>query len=92
MIEYKHEKIVCTIVNKIARTISGRWRMGLDKDDLIQEGRIAAWQADLNYDDSRGMSFKSYLYICINWGVYDALRKMDYIPRTALARANLGVE
>ncbi len=89
---YKYENIVRQIVNEIECTISGRWRMGLDRDDLIQEGMIAAWQADLNYDSSRDMAFKSYINICIRWGVYDALRRMDYIPRAARTRSNNGVE
>lgn len=81
MIKYKHEKLVRQVVNEVARTISNRWRMGLDKDDLLQDGRIGAWHADTHYTAEHGASFETYMILCIRWSVYDSLRNMDYIPR-----------
>jgi RNA polymerase sigma factor (sigma-70 family) len=42
--------------------------------DLIQEGRIALWQAILHFDAQRGYAFSSYAGKAIQYRVWDAVR------------------
>ena len=55
--------------------------------DLIQEGRIALWQAILHYDPQRGIAFSTYAWCAIQrriWsGVARARRRQGYLLATA---------
>ena len=90
MIRYKHEGLVRVVVAEVARTISNRWRMSLDIDDLVQVGNIGAWHADKNYIPEHGTPFKAYMLLCIRWAIYNELHDMDYIPRWVRDKINNG--
>ena len=46
-------------------------------DDLIQEGRIALWQAILHYDPHRGVAFSSYAWVAIERRIWQVVAKEE---------------
>ncbi len=46
-------------------------------DDLIQEGRIALWQAILHYDPHRGVAFSSYAWVAIKRRIWQVVEKEE---------------
>lgn len=55
--------------------------------DLIQEGRIALWQAILHYDPGRGIAFSTYAWRAIQRRIWDTVartqRPQGYLLPTA---------
>lgn len=47
---------------------------GADSEDLIQEGMIGAFRAILNYDESRGASFATFVNMCIRRQLISAVK------------------
>lgn len=45
-----------------------------DNDDLIQEGMIGIFKAIRSYDSSKGASFKTFVELCIDNQMYDAIK------------------
>lgn len=60
---------------------------GVPYADLIQEGRIALWQAILHYDQARATAFSAYAWQAIQrriwWAVAQAQRPQGYLISTA---------
>ena len=54
----KYEKFVETKANKYYTKDS-------EKSDIIQEGRIALYQATKNYDEEKDVTFKTFANICV---------------------------
>ncbi len=48
-----------------------------DNDDLVQEGMIGIFKAIRDYDDTKDASFKTFVNICIDRQMYDAIRKSN---------------
>lgn len=48
-----------------------------DNDDLMQEGMIGVFKAIRDYDESKDASFKTFVNICIDRQMYDAIRKSN---------------
>jgi len=52
--------------------------------DLVQEGRIALWQAILHFDPARGSAFSSYAGVAIGRRIWDVVaraeRRSGYLP------------
>lgn len=49
----------------------------MEQDDLIQEGMIGLLAAIKTFDDSKGASFKTYAYTCVDNSMQTALRKYN---------------
>ena len=47
---------------KIQRMLSNTYIIGMDREDLAQELRIAILKAAKSFDDSRGIIFHTYLH------------------------------
>ncbi|MCJ7702579.1 MAG: sigma-70 family RNA polymerase sigma factor [Anaerolineales bacterium] len=47
---------------------------GMCYEDLVQEGRLALWQAVLNYDPQRGTTFSTYAWVVIRNQVWRSIR------------------
>jgi len=60
---------------------------GVPYADLIQEGRIALWQAILHYDPTRGIAFSAYAWQAIQRRIWSAVarvqRQQGYLMSTA---------
>lgn len=48
------------------------------EDDLIQEGMIGLWKACQSFDESRGIAFSAYAFVCIRNEMGSYLRKELY--------------
>lgn len=49
----------------VRRTVSSLYVPGMDREDVIQLGRIGLWQAIQGYDPSAGVTFVRFASICI---------------------------
>jgi RNA polymerase sigma factor (sigma-70 family) len=49
-------------------------RCGVSYDDLIQEGRIALWQAVSGFDAQRGTVFSTYAWVAIEHRIWQVVR------------------
>ncbi|MFL7792650.1 MAG: sigma-70 family RNA polymerase sigma factor [Anaerolineae bacterium] len=46
-------------------------------DDVLQEGRIALWQAILHFDPQRGVAFSTYAGAAIQYRIWDTAQRAD---------------
>lgn len=70
---------------RVARSLYFRVdSISLDLDDLVQEGRIAAWQACEKHDPSRGATLEGYCLMCARYGMCAYLRKQLNTPAVSL--------
>lgn len=53
----------------------------MDRDDLLQEGRIACWEADEGYDTEKGCEFSTYARWKILARARQQLERMAYCVR-----------
>ena len=50
-------------------------KVGLDYDDLFQEGCMAVLQAQKTYKDNKNMQLQTWIYNCINWRIQRVLKQ-----------------
>jgi RNA polymerase sigma factor for flagellar operon FliA len=75
------------LVKRIAWHLAGRLPPSVDVDDLVQAGMIGLLEAAAHYSPGRGASFETYAGIRIRGAMIDALRKLDWAPRSVHRRA-----
>ncbi|MET0280579.1 MAG: RNA polymerase sigma factor FliA [Steroidobacteraceae bacterium] len=75
------------LVRRIAYHLAGRLPPSVDVEDLIQAGMIGLLEAATNFHDGRGATFETYAGIRIRGAMIDALRKLDWAPRSVHRRA-----
>jgi RNA polymerase sigma factor for flagellar operon FliA len=75
------------LVKRIAYHLAGRLPSSVDVDDLIQAGMIGLLEAATHYSGDRGASFETYAGIRIRGAMIDALRQLDWAPRSVHRRA-----
>jgi RNA polymerase sigma factor FliA len=75
------------LVKRIAYHLAGRLPPQVEVDDLIQAGMIGLIEASQNYSAGRGASFETYAGIRIRGAMLDALRKLDWAPRSVHRKA-----
>jgi RNA polymerase sigma factor for flagellar operon FliA len=75
------------LVKRIAYHLAGRLPSSVEVDDLIQAGMIGLLEAAANFSPDRGASFETYAGIRIRGAMLDALRKLDWAPRSVHRRA-----
>jgi len=63
---HRHEGLVHAVLRQQARG-------GVPYDDLLQEGRIALWQAILHFDPHRGVAFSTYAWVAIQRRIWRAV-------------------
>lgn len=75
----QHEGLVHSV-------LKGIYRYGVPYADLVQEGRIALWQAVQGYDPDRGCAFSTYATVAIQRRLYTYIRRMTrpqgHLPAT----------
>ncbi|MGH8258536.1 MAG: RNA polymerase sigma factor FliA, partial [Steroidobacteraceae bacterium] len=74
-------------VKRIAYHLAGRLPPSVDVADLIQAGMLGLLEAAANYTSHRGASFETYAGIRIRGAMIDALRKLDWAPRSVHRKA-----
>jgi RNA polymerase sigma factor FliA len=75
------------LVKRIAYHLAGRLPPSVDVADLIQAGMLGLLEAAANYSAGRGASFETYAGIRIRGAMIDALRKLDWAPRSVHRKA-----
>ena len=70
------------LVKRIAYHLAGRLPPSVEVADLIQAGMIGLLEAAENFTANRGASFETYAGIRIRGAMIDALRKLDWAPRS----------
>jgi DNA-directed RNA polymerase specialized sigma24 family protein len=64
-----------------------QYRGDLAYEDLLQEGRIALWQAVLHFDPHRGIAFSTYAGVAIERRIWQAVarsnRPQGWLPPAA---------
>jgi RNA polymerase sigma factor for flagellar operon FliA len=75
------------LVKRIAYHLAGRLPSCVEVDDLIQAGMIGLLEAAGHYSADRGASFETYAGIRIRGAMIDALRQLDWAPRSVHRRS-----
>jgi RNA polymerase sigma factor for flagellar operon FliA len=75
------------LVKRIAYHLAGRLPPQVEIDDLMQAGMIGLLEAAQNFSSGRGASFETYAGIRIRGAMLDALRKLDWAPRSVHRKA-----
>jgi RNA polymerase sigma factor FliA len=75
------------LVKRIAYHLAGRLPASVEVDDLMQAGMLGLLEAAANYTADRGASFETYAGIRIRGAMLDALRKLDWAPRSVHRKA-----
>jgi RNA polymerase sigma factor for flagellar operon FliA len=75
------------LVKRIAYHLAGRLPPSVEVDDLVQAGMIGLLEAAAHYNATRGASFETYAGIRIRGAMIDALRKLDWAPRSVHRKA-----
>lgn len=75
------------LVKRIAYHLAGRLPSSVEVADLIQAGMLGLLEAAANYTADRGASFETYAGIRIRGSMLDALRKLDWAPRSVHRKA-----
>src|SRR5262245_6579036 len=75
------------LVKRIAYHLAGRLPASVEVADLIRAGMLGLLEAASNYTADRGASFETYAGIRIRGAMLDALRKLDWAPRSVHRKA-----
>jgi RNA polymerase sigma factor for flagellar operon FliA len=75
------------LVKRIAYHLAGRLPPQVEIADLMQAGMMGLLEAAQNYATGRGASFETYAGIRIRGAMLDALRKLDWAPRSVHRKA-----
>src|SRR5262245_46374181 len=80
------------LVKRIAYHLAGRLPASVEVSDLIQAGMLGLLEAAANYTADRGASFETYAGIRIRGAMLDALRKLDWAPRSVHRNARAAAQ
>ena len=75
------------LVKRIAYHLASSLPPSVEIADLIQAGMLGLLEAATNYASNRGASFETYAGIRIRGAMIDALRKLDWAPRSVHRKA-----
>jgi RNA polymerase sigma factor for flagellar operon FliA len=75
------------LVKRIAYHLAGRLPPQVEVADLMQAGMMGLLEAAQHYSSGRGASFETYAGIRIRGAMLDALRKLDWAPRSVHRKA-----
>lgn len=75
------------LVRKIAYKLKAQLPSHVDIDELVSHGNVLLVEWTPRYDPARGMTFKNYIYNRIRWGILEAIRSEDHVPRSARKKA-----
>jgi RNA polymerase sigma factor for flagellar operon FliA len=72
------------LVKRVALHLKGRLPNFMELDELIQVGMIGLIEADKSFDSSKGVDFEVFAKNRIRGAILDQVRKMSYLPRSAI--------
>jgi len=70
------------LVRHVVSRIATRLPSHVDTDELFQVGSVGLVHASRCFDESRGVTFKTYAFALIRGAVLDELRRLDAVPRS----------
>lgn len=88
-VEYSREAIIhkyLYLVKYVASRVATSLPKHVELDDLVSEGVLGLIDAIEKYDDTRGVKFETYAVTRINGAIIDALRALDWVPRSVRQR------
>jgi RNA polymerase sigma factor for flagellar operon FliA len=77
------------LVKSIARKIRARLPRGVDVDDLVGYGVVGLIEAIDRYDHGRSVPFEAFARPRVQGAILDALRAIDWVPRSVRRKAEL---
>ena len=86
------------VIKYIAQRLACRLPASVCLEDLISAGVLGLMDAIEKYDPTRATTFKTYAELRIRGAMLDALRELDWVPRTvrekehALTQAHAEIE
>ncbi|MBC7983806.1 MAG: RNA polymerase sigma factor FliA [Candidatus Obscuribacterales bacterium] len=80
------------LVKRIAYHLVGRLPPSVEVADLIQAGMLGLLEAAGHFAADRGASFETYAGIRIRGAMLDALRKLDWAPRSVHRKARAAAQ
>jgi RNA polymerase sigma factor for flagellar operon FliA len=72
------------LVKRVALHLKGRLPNFMELDELMQVGMIGLIEADKSFDASKGVDFEVFAKNRIRGAILDQVRKMSYLPRSAI--------
>lgn len=72
------------LVKRVALHLRARIPNYMELDELIQVGTIGLIEATKNFDDSKGVEFEIFAKTRIRGAIIDQVRKISYLPRSAM--------
>jgi len=73
------------LVKRIALHLKVRVPSYVEVDELVQAGMLGLMEAAKSYDPSKGVSFENFAHIRVRGAMIDEVRRMSYLPRSAVA-------
>ena len=73
------------LVKRVALHLKTRLPNFMELDELIQVGTIGPIEAAKSFDDSKGVEFEVFARTRIRGAILDQVRKLSYLPRSAIA-------
>lgn len=80
------------LVKRIAYHLAGRLPPQVEVEDLVQAGMLGLLEAAAHFTPDRGASFETYAGIRIRGAMLDALRKLDWAPRSVHRKARAAAD
>ncbi len=80
------------LVKRIAYHLAGRLPPQVEVDDLVQAGMLGLLEAAAHFTSNRGASFETYAGIRIRGAMLDALRRLDWAPRSVHRKARAAAQ
>ena len=80
------------LVKRIAFHLAGRLPPQVDVEDLVQAGMLGLLEAAAHYTADRGATFETYAGIRIRGAMLDALRRLDWAPRSVHRKARAAAQ
>lgn len=74
-----------SLVKRVALHLQTRIPKFIEMDDLLQAGMVGLIQASRAYDLSKGFTFEGYAYARVKGAMFDEIRRLSYLPRSAVA-------
>jgi RNA polymerase sigma factor for flagellar operon FliA len=72
------------LVKRVALHLKARLPAFMELEELIQVGMIGLIEADKSFDGSKGVDFEVFAKNRIRGAILDQVRKMSYLPRSAI--------
>ena len=73
------------LVKRVALHLKTRLPNFMELNELIQVGTIGLIEAAKSFDDSKGVEFEVFARTRIRGAILDQVRKLSYLPRSAIA-------